>query len=259
VALADLDECAAVIARLARDHRDTAMSGRTLLQQAVATTFGALAAVWGAGVDRAGARLHALREQLPAQLGGAAGTLATLHPNGPAVLVAFADELDLAVPDGVWHTNRTPITELAGALGSAAAAVGKVATDIVLLAQSELGEVHEAAPGGSSAMAHKQNAIAAVTARAAAAQTPGLVATLLAAAAPELNRGAGSWHAEWPALLGLLRFTGGAAARLRVCLSGLRVDTDAMAANLARLEGTIDTGDIGHAHDLVDRYLERRS
>ena len=114
---------------------------------------------------------------------------------------AFADELDLAEPDGVWHTDRTIVTELAGALGTAAAAIGKVATDVVLLAQSEVGELRERAPGGSSAMAHKQNPIAAVTARAAAAQAPGLVATLLAAGSPELQRGAGSWHAEWPALI----------------------------------------------------------
>jgi 3-carboxy-cis,cis-muconate cycloisomerase len=108
-------------------------------------------------------------------------------------------------------------------------------------------------------MAHKQNAIAAVTARAAAAQAPGLVATLLAAGSPELQRGAGAWHAEWPALIALLRYTGGAASRLWVCLSGLSVEQDAMRSNLARLDGTVDIADLGHATDLVDSYLERRT
>jgi 3-carboxy-cis,cis-muconate cycloisomerase len=259
VVIADIAECSARIATLAREHRDTPMSGRTLLQPAVATTFGALAATWGTGLDSVTTRLTAVRATLPVQLGGAAGTLAPLYPHGLSVLAAFADETDLAEPDGVWHTDRTPITELAGALGTAAAALGKVATDVVLLSQSEVGEVREAAPGGSSAMAHKQNSIAAVTARAAAAQAPGLVATLLAAGSPELHRGAGSWHAEWPALIGLLRYVGGAASRLWVCVGGLEIDSAMMARNLARLDGTIDIGDLGHAGDLVDRYLERRT
>lgn len=257
VIVADLGECGDIAASLAATHRDTAMSGRTLLQQAAPTTFGALAAVWGTGLDRARVQLARTRESLPVQLGGAAGTLARLHPHGLDVLAALAEEIDLAEPDGVWHTDRSPVTELAGSLGSAAAAIGKVATDIVLLSQSEVGELHETNPGGSSAMAHKRNSIAAVTARAAAAQAPGLVATLLAAGSPELQRGAGSWHAEWPALLSLLRYVGGAASRLWASI-GIDVDAAAMARNLSRLEGTLDVGDLGHAGDLVDRYLERR-
>jgi len=253
---ASLAEAADTCARLAHTHRDTAMTGRTLMQWAVPTTFGAIAAGWGHALDHTAARLDELRDRLPAQLGGAAGTLAPLHPHGPAVLAAFADECDLAVPDGVWHTDRTVIADLAGALGAASAAVAKVATDLVLLAQSDVGEVRERAPGGSSAMPHKQNSIAAVTARAAAMQAPGLVATLLSAV-PELQRGAGPWHAEWPALLALLRYTGGAAARLRTAVD-IDVDAAAMARNLANLADTLDTSDFGHAGDLVDRYLADR-
>jgi 3-carboxy-cis,cis-muconate cycloisomerase len=234
------------------------MVGRTLLQHAVPTTFGALAAVWGAALDRTRARLTAARDALPVSLGGAAGTLSVLHPHGLDVLAAFADELELAAPTGVWHGDRTIVHDLAGTLGSAAAATSKVAGDVVLLAQSEIGEVREAAPGGSSAMAHKQNPIAAITARAAAAQVPGLVATLLSAA-PELQRGAGAWHAEWPALLALLQWTGGASARLRTSLLSLETDTDAMARNLAMLDATVDTSEWGHAGDLVDRYLDGRT
>ena len=259
VLLGDLADCADTAAALARAHRDTPMCGRTLLQQAEPTTFGALAAVWGRGLDRAAARLTTVRAGLPVQLGGAAGTLSRLYPDGLRVLAAFAAELDLAEPEGVWHTDRAVVAELAGGLGQAAAAVAKPAKDIVLLAQSELGELREARPGGSSAMAHKQNPIAAVTAAAGAAQAPGYVAALLAAAAPELQRGAGSWHAEWPALTGLLRATGGAASRLRDSLTGLHVDGQAMRRNLAHLDTTLDTADLGHAGDLVDRYLDRRT
>jgi 3-carboxy-cis,cis-muconate cycloisomerase len=233
------------------------MAGRTLLQQAAPTTFGAVAAGWGAGLDRAAAWLARVRDgTLAVQLGGAAGTLAALHPDGLAVLAAFAEQTGLAEPDAVWHTERTRVAELACALGAACGALGKAATDVVLLAQTELGEVREAAGGGSSSMPHKQNPIAAVTARAAAAQAPGLVATLLAAMPAELQRGAGPWHAEWQPLAALLRVTGGAAARLRVCLAGLVVDAAAMARNLAA--GPAAGGNPGHAADLVDRYLSRR-
>ncbi len=259
VILGELADCANSAAALARTHRDTPMAARTLLQQALATTFGALAAVWGSSLDRARARLDEVRGALPVQLGGAAGTMSALHPHGLDVLAAFADELELAEPSGVWHGDRTLVTELAGALGTAAAAVAKVAGDVVLLAQNELGEVREARPGGSSAMAHKQNPIAAVTARAGAMQAPGLVATVLSAGSPELHRGAGGWHAEWPALVALLRAVGGAASRLRACLLSLEVDADAMARNLALLAGRVDTTDTGHAGDLVDRYLDRRT
>ena len=175
------------------------------------------------------------------------------HPHGPAVRAAFAAELGLADPGTVWHTERSRIAELAGALGATSGVLGKIATDVVLLAQTELGEVREAPSGGSSTMAHKQNPIAAVTARAGAAQAPGLVATLLAAMPGELQRGAGPWHAEWPALTALLNTTGGAADRLATSLAGLQVDEDALARNLPG-----GNTDVGHAGDLVDHYLAGR-
>jgi 3-carboxy-cis,cis-muconate cycloisomerase len=257
VIVAAVDDATGACARLARAHRNDVITGRTLLQWAVPTTFGAVASGWGSALAAAGARLSDLRTKLPAQYGGAAGTLAASYPNGLAVLEAFADECDLVAPRGVWHTDRTIVTELAGALGSASAAMAKVATDLVLLGQSDVGEVRERTPGASSAMKHKRNPIAAVTARAAAAQAPGLVATLMSTA-PELQRGAGSWHAEWPALIALLRYTGGAAARLRTALD-IDVDTAAMRRHLEQLADSVDIADIGHAGDLVDRYLHGRN
>ncbi|MDT4926351.1 MAG: 3-carboxy-cis,cis-muconate cycloisomerase [Pseudonocardiales bacterium] len=253
VLTADLAEAGNHVAALARRHRDTTMIARTLMQQALPTTFGALAAVWGTGLDSAVAGLQAIRLALPVSLGGPAGTLAALHPHGFEVIEAMADELDLAEPSGVWHADRSVIARLGGALGAAAVAIGKPATDIVLLAQTELGELREAAPGGSSSMPHKRNPIAAITARAGAAQAAGHVSTLLSCGTPELQRGAGPWHAERDALTGLLRCVGGAASRLRTSLSGLEVDADAMRRNLA-----VDEPALGHAVDLVDRYLDRR-
>jgi 3-carboxy-cis,cis-muconate cycloisomerase len=252
VIIADVRDVADRVAILAGEHRDTPMIGRTLMQQAVPTTFGALAAVWGTGLDGAIAGLTGLRYALPVSLGGPAGTLSAYHPHGFEVIRAMADELDLAEPVGVWHADRSVIALLAGALGGAALAIAKPATDIVLLAQTEVGEVREQAPGGSSSMPHKQNPIAAITARAGAMQAPGFVATLLAGSS-ELQRGAGAWHSEWTAQTGLLRCVGGAASRLRTSLLGLEIDTEAMRRNL-------DHGapDLGHAGDLVDRYLDRR-
>ncbi len=250
---AALEAAADICATLAAVHRDTPMAARTLLQQAVPTTFGAVAAGWGEGLDRAADRLAGV--EFVVQLGGAGGTLAGWYPHGPAVRAAVAHRLELRDPGVVWHTERTRIADLAAALGVACGVVGKIATDVALLAQTEVGEVREAAGGRSSAMAHKHNPIAAVTARAAAAQAPGLVATLLAAMPAELQRGAGPWHAEWPALTALLDSTGGAAGRLADSLTGLQIDTDAMARNLGLLTGDARP-DIGHAADIVDRYLK---
>jgi 3-carboxy-cis,cis-muconate cycloisomerase len=254
VILESMQVAAEACAVLAREPRDTVMIGRTLLQRAVPTTFGAVSAGWGEGLDRTTHGLRAALGGLTVQLGGAAGTLAGWHPHGPTVRAAFAAELGLADPGTVWHTERSRIADLAAALGAAGGVIGKIATDVVLLAQTELGEVREAASGGSSTMAHKHNPIAAVTARAGAAQAPGLVATLLATMPAELQRGAGTWHAEWPALTALLNTTGGGANRLATSLTGLQVDRDAMARNLSR--GNID---VGHAGDLVDHYLAGRS
>jgi 3-carboxy-cis,cis-muconate cycloisomerase len=145
---------------------------------------------------------------------------------------ALAAELGLHDPLLSWHTERTAIGELASSLAIAAGAAGKVARDITLLAQTEVQEVREAAPGGSTAMPHKQNPVAAIAALACASQAPGLTATLLASMVQEHERAAGAWHAEWAPLRELLRSTGSAAAWLRECLEGLEVDPERMRANL---------------------------
>ena len=245
----DLGAAAGAAAALAAEHRATPAIGRTLLQQAVPTTFGLKAAGWMGALDAAGARLAAFRPA--AQLGGPAGTLDGL---GPDVLARYAAALGLEEPVLPWHTDRTRIAELAGALGTAAGAAAKVAGDVVLLAQTEVGEVREGAPGGSSSMPHKRNPVAAVSARACARQAPGLVATLLAAMEQEHERAAGAWHAEWAPLRALLVSTGSAAAWLRDCLEGLEVDPGRMRDHL----GEGDDGAVASAAALVDRALAAR-
>jgi 3-carboxy-cis,cis-muconate cycloisomerase len=248
--LADLNGSADAAARLAAEHRDTVMIGRTLMQHAVPVTFGLKAAGWLVALDESIVRLRDAR--LAAQLGGAAGTLAALGESGTQVLGRFARELGLDEPVVPWHTDRTRIAELAGALGEACGAVAKVAGDIVLLAQTEVGEVREGVEGrgGSSTMAHKRNPVAAISARAAARQAPGLVATLLASMEHEHERAAGAWHAEWPALRALLCFTGSAAAWLGDCLENLEVDAERMRANVED-----PAGSVGAASELIDRAL----
>ena len=230
--VADLRGAADAAGRLAQAHRDTPVAGRTLGQQAVPTTFGLKAAGWLTGLGGAADRLQAVAAGLPVQLGGAAGTLAAHDGRGLQVLAALAAELELPEPVLPWHAVRLPVADLAGALGTAAGVVGKVALDVVLLAQTEVAEVAEASPGGSSAMPHKRNPVAAVCARAAALRAPGLVATLLLAMHQEHERAAGAWHAEWETVSDLLRVTGSAAAWLRTCLAGLQVDADRMLTNL---------------------------
>ena len=262
VILDDLEGADEAAADLARRHRDTVMAGRTLLKQAMPTTFGLKAAGWMLGLELASSRVAVARMSLPIQLGGAAGTRAGLDGRGSYVARELAEELGLGNPTLPWHTVRIPIADVTMALGCAAGVVGKVARDVTLLSQDEVAEVVEGAPGGSSAMPHKRNPVAAVSALAGALQAPGLVATLLGTMVQEHERAAGAWHAEWRPLRELLVTTGSAAAWLRAGLSGLVVSPEAMLANLATLQKTLARGpsdvDVGEARQLVDGALRHR-
>ncbi|MEJ2867185.1 lyase family protein [Actinomycetospora sp. OC33-EN08] len=237
---ADLAAAAGSAAALAAAHRDTPAAGRTLLQQAAPVTVGLRAAGWAAGLDGA---VAALRRWRPAvQLGGAVGTLAAFAGHGVAVRAALARRLDLDEPTLAWHTERGRVAELAGVLGRAGAAVGSVATDLVLLAQTEVGEVREDVPGrgGSSTLPHKRNPVGAVSARAASVAAPGLVASVLTAASGhEYERAAGPWHAEWAPLRELIRTTGSGAAWLADSLANLVVEPGAVRAALDVTNGLL--------------------
>ncbi|WP_217571933.1 3-carboxy-cis,cis-muconate cycloisomerase [Streptomyces sp. GbtcB7] len=239
--LADLERTARALARLAAAHRDTVMPGRTLTQHAVPTTFGLKAAGWRSLVLDARDRLAGLR--LPAQLGGAAGTLAAFAAFGAedpgALVAAYAGELDLAEPALPWHTLRTPIADLAGGLAFTAGALGKMAADVLTLSRTEIAEVAEGSGGGSSAMPHKANPVAATVIAASARRAPGLAATLYGSMVAEDERPAGAWHAEWEPLRELLRLVAGTARNAAELVEGLRVNADAMRDHLALTHGLI--------------------
>lgn len=246
---ADLAAATAAAARLAADHRDDVVIGRTLMQQALPTTAGLKAATWLAGLDGARARLAAVGASLPVQYGGAVGTLAASDGSGLDVRAALAQELGLTTTAVPWFTVRLPVADLAGALGAAAGVVATVAVDVVLLAQTEVAEAAESGEGrgGSSAMPHKRNPVAAISARACARRAPGLVGTLFAAMEQEHERAAGAWHSEWPTLSALLATTGSAAAWLADCLGGLQLDTARMAAVVQAASGAQLAGALADA------------
>ncbi|MDX3531255.1 3-carboxy-cis,cis-muconate cycloisomerase [Streptomyces sp. ID05-39B] len=241
--LADLDRTQRALARLAAGHRDTPMAGRTLTQHAVPTTFGLKAAGWRSLVLDARDRVSAVRDSLPAQLGGAAGTLAAFTAYGAedatALPAAYARELGLRAALLPWHTLRTPVADLAGCLAFAAGALGKTAADVLTLSRTEIGEVAEAAGGGSSAMPHKANPVRSTLIGAAAQRAPQLAATLYGSLVAPDERPAGAWHAEWEPLRDLLRLVGGAARDAAELTEGLRVRADVMREHLGLTHGLI--------------------
>lgn len=269
--LADLADLAAGCARLADEHRATLVAGRTLMQQALPVTFGLKAAGWLVAVVEARRALLRVRERvLAAQLGGAAGTLASLGEVGPAVLSGFARELGLREPVVPWHATRGRIAELAGALVVCAGCAEKLAADVILMSQTEVGEVAEPAGegrGGSSTLPHKRNPILSVTAAADARRARSAAHALQAAMDHEHERAAGAWHAEWQALTDALAATGGAVAAMSEAMGGLEVYPDRMRENLEATGGlilaenvtTVLTGALGRleAHDLVKAACAR--
>ena len=238
---ADVARLGDALAALAAQHRLTLLAGRTWLQQAVPTTFGLKAAGWLDALMRHRARLATVRvELLSLQFGGASGTLASLGQQGMAVAEALAAKLDLALPDMPWHTERDRLAALGTALGGLLGTLGKMARDVSLLMQTEVGEAFEPAAegrGGSSTMPHKRNPVAAASVLAAATRAPGLVATLLAGMVQEHERGLGNWQAEWTALPELVVLAGGALSKMADCIAGLEVDAARMRANIDATQG----------------------
>jgi 3-carboxy-cis,cis-muconate cycloisomerase len=259
----ELRECAAAALDTAAGLDESPpMWGRTLLQQAEPIGFSDLILTWERALTAAEQALGVLR--FPASLAGPVGVSwgkpglrrqpdseTPIAEPGPEDLPAdigtaveqrperamglrerYAARLDLDTAPGSWHTNRSPVVRIGAAAAEAAGTCGKIAIDIILLSQNEIGEVSEARGGGSTSMPHKRNPVAATAARACATRTPGLVATLFAAMPQELQRSPGLWHSEWETLADLLRLTGSAAAWLRESLEGLRVHPEAMRRNL---------------------------
>ena len=243
ILLGDIDRAVAGFAKLARQHRDTAVVARTWLQHALPMPFGLKLAEYAAALHRSRKRLQRLRtEALALQFGGAAGTLAALGDKGLAVAERLAQELRLPLPDAPWHTHRDRIAEGASVFAIIAGTCGKIARDVSLMMQTDVGEAFEPSGegrGSSSTMPHKRNPVAAASALGAATMAPNLAATILAAQVQDHERSAGPWHAEWPTLPTLLLVTSGALAAIVDIAEGLEVDAARMRANLDATGGLI--------------------
>jgi 3-carboxy-cis,cis-muconate cycloisomerase len=234
----------------------------------VPTTFGLVAAGWLDSVVSAGQRLGSL--SLAVELGGAGGTLASMGTDGERVAGLLAKRLELDEPTLPWHANRLRVADLGASLALTAGAAEKVAVDLVLLSQTEVGEVAEASGGGrggSSAMPHKRNPVGSVLAIACARQVRGAAGELLAAVAQEHQRAAGAWQSEWAPLTEALAMTGGAVAGVSEALDGLEVRPERMRQNLDETSGLLMAESIvmalgdrvgpARARELVDGAAKR--
>jgi 3-carboxy-cis,cis-muconate cycloisomerase len=228
---------------LAEQHRDTVLAGRTHGQQALPITFGLKVASWIAPLVRHVERLGEIAPRLlVVQFGGAAGSLAALHDNGLQVTKELAGELALDVPAMPWHAQRDSFVEFAGWLSLLTGTLGKMAQDIILLAQTEVGEVGESAEagrGGSSTMPQKSNPITSELIIAAARTNAALLSAMHQAQIQEHERATHGWQVEWLTLPQMILLTGGALKHARYLAQNLQVDAAAMRANIARANDVI--------------------
>jgi 3-carboxy-cis,cis-muconate cycloisomerase len=282
VLVGELCQQIGALQKLANEHRDSVCAGRTLTQHAVPTTFGRIAAGWLDGLVAVASELAAILEELPIQLGGAAGTLSAIDLIAPGRAVELSDDLadrlglQRSVP---WHTQRRPITRIVDVLVAAGDGWGGIANDVLVRSRPEIAELSEgSAPGrgGSSTMPHKQNPVLSVLIRRSALNAPFLGAAVHAAAGATIDqRPDGGWHAEWAPIRTLARQSVAAASQMTELLCHLRVDSTAMAANakasrgdllaearsMAKLTGTEPpsglTDYLGANDQLIDAALSR--
>jgi 3-carboxy-cis,cis-muconate cycloisomerase len=220
-------------------HARTVMLARTLLQPAPPVTFGLKVAGWVAALRRGWRRVDsAAGDAAVLQFGGASGTLAALGDRGLDVSCALAGELSLRNPEAPWHAHRDRLASLVCACGLYTATLGKIARDISLLMQDEVGEVAERG-GGSSTMPHKRNPAGCAAVLAASTRLPGLVAAFLTGMVQEHERAVGGWHAEWPTLAAAVQTTGSALEAMADLAGELSVHSDRMRANIAKTNGAI--------------------
>jgi len=239
----DLDSLAEELANLATKHKSTLVTGRTWMQHALPTTLGAKFAGWLDALNRHRQRFEeAKRRCLVLQFGGAAGTLAAFEDRGLRVARNLAGELKLPLPEIPWHSHRDRLAEIAVTMGMCVGTLGKIARDISLLMQTEVGEIFEPAEegrGGSSTLPQKRNAVTSAVVLAAAKRVPGLVSTMLAAMVQEHERGLGGWHTEWETLPEIVSLTAGALRQMAEMVPKLEIDTTRMAENLEASKGLI--------------------
>jgi len=225
-----LSTLAGRLRRLTVEYRDQPQMGRTFLQEARPMTFGFRTATW---LDSVLGHIEALREQrsrLTVQLGGPVGTLSEYGDKAELIVSSMAEKLGMAEPDISWHANRTGVIGLAHSLQRAALTMGKVGSDIALLASTDVAEIRVRS-GGSSSMPDKHNPLDAIRAVAAAAACTGAVAMLGTGSGHELDRGVGGWHVEWLALPLAVQTAGAAVEAIATCMDSLEVDRERMSAN----------------------------
>lgn len=230
------------LAELADLHRETLMVSRTLLQHALPYTFGLKAAIWMSGITGACSELmHVYLNELAIQFGGAGGTLAALGDNGSAVSARVAESLGLSDPKIPWHAQRGRVAKIGASLTLFAGALAKIAGDIALGSQAEIGEFSESMDtgGGSSAMPQKVNPVGPIVVNASFRRCQGLLPVLFGCLLVENERGAGEWQAEWETLRDLVRLTGGSAHRMAVTLENLSINATKMAENLDLTRGNV--------------------
>jgi 3-carboxy-cis,cis-muconate cycloisomerase len=239
----DLDRLSRATAELTSKFRTTPLAARTWTQHALPTTFGFKTAGWLDALNRHRRRFSEMQRRTRVlQFGGAVGTLAALQGKGLDVAQALAQELHLEFPDISWHSHRDRVAEVATTFGLLTGTLGKIARDISLHAQTEVGELSEPAAagrGGSSTMPHKRNPVTAAVILSAAARVPALVSTLLSAMVQEDERGLGGWHAEWESLPEIIMLAGGALHHLAETLPGLTINSEKMRENLSLTNGLI--------------------
>jgi 3-carboxy-cis,cis-muconate cycloisomerase len=242
--LDDLQLCIDALSILSRAHADTPVLARTLSQPASVTSFGFKCVGWLAPLVRSRERLErAAGHALQLQLGGAVGTLSRMQGKGAQVTALMARDLGLGQPIASWHNQRDEWVALGCELGLLVGSLGKIAKDVMLMGQFEVGELAEPVEpgrGGPTHMPHKHNPVASMVALAAAQRAPQRVAVLLGAMPQEHERALGAWQAElaeWPLLL---MSAHGSVRALAGVLPRLQVFPDRMQANLDAMRGTLD-------------------
>ncbi len=258
------------LAQLVEAHRNTVMIGRSFMQHARPITFGFKVATWLDGILRTKKKLETLlAENFALQLGGAVGNLSAMDGKGWAVAEAMGHILDLKVPSIPFHTQRDRFVDIASTLGILTGNLGKIAKDISLLMQTEIGEVFEPSAkgkGGSSTMPHKRNPVSCITILSNAQRMPSLVATMFSNMLQDHERATGAWHAEWETLTDIIQLTGGALQQALVLTDGLEVDAEKMRQNLDFTHGLIYAENIAfaladsigknEAHELVEKWCK---
>ena len=243
VLITDLNSAIDGFTAIAGRHRRTAAVARTSLQHMLPMPFGLKLAGYAAALARSRERLRRLRkEALVLQFGGAAGTLASLGENGLAVTDRLAALLDLPAPDAPWHAHSDRLAEIASAFAILTGTCGKIARDVALLMQTEVGEAHEPPrthTGEAAGLPHKRSPNTAAVGIAAATIAPNLLATIIAGQVQEHERGLGGWQAQWHAIPALLLVTSGALAAVAELAQGLETDADRMRSNLDVAQGLI--------------------